>query len=647
MAAQFGIWNFNGMPPGRSQLARAGQLLARYGPDADATYASGGLSILHRGFHTTAEARGEQQPYVSKSGFVLTWDGRLDNRAELIGALGGALTKDAVDVSIVALAYERWKTDCLRKFIGDWALSIWEPKERTVTLAKDPIGTRPMYYTYDRDRLMWSTVLDPLVPFGEKSLEPEMEYIAGWLSFYPATHLTPYRGVHAVPPSSFVLLSPQGQTVRKFWDFDALETIRYQSDGEYEEHFLTLFARAVRRRLRSDTPVLAELSGGMDSSSIVCVADREIARGEAGTPRLDTVSCYDDSEPNWNERPFFEKVEQKRGRTGCHIDVGSRGLRSVNSQTSGFVVTPGADSGSFPVDQLAACVESQGNRVLLSGIGGDEVTGGVPTPTPELADLLARARFRTLARQLKVWALNKRVPWFHLLLETARPFLAVDLLAPAIHKRPAPWLRRDFVRSQRAALSGYEDRLTLVGSLPSFQMNLATLETLRRQFACSTDQTYPLLERRYPFLDRELLQFLYAVPRGQLVRPGQRRSLMRRSLTGLVPDEILNRRRKAFVARGPRQAISSAWPALVELYQNMISASFGIVDPNKLFEALNKARTGEDVALVPLMRTIAVERWLRGLYLTKSVDFSATAAADSISCNALPGRSETLKSSAS
>src|SRR6266702_6630587 len=83
-----------------------------------------------------------------------------------------------------------------------------------------------------------------------------------------------------------------------------------------------VFAKAVQRSLRSDRPVLAELSGGRDSTSIVCMADSIIARGTAETPRLDTLSMYDDSEPNWNERPYFTKVEEKRGRTGWHIDVG-------------------------------------------------------------------------------------------------------------------------------------------------------------------------------------------------------------------------------------------------------------------------------------------------------------------------------------
>src|SRR5258705_3185864 len=90
--------------------------------------------------------------------------------------------------------------------------------------------------------------------------------------------------------------------------------------------------------------------------------------------------------------------------------------------------------------QCAECMRSQGNRVVLSGIGGDEVTGGVPTPTPELEDLLARGQFRRLAHQLKVWALNKRKPWFHLLFEAARGFFPLALVGLPKHKRPVPWL---------------------------------------------------------------------------------------------------------------------------------------------------------------------------------------------------------------
>ena len=109
----------------------------------------------------------------------------------------------------------------------------------------------------------------------------------------------------------------------------------------------------------------------------------------------------------------------------------------------------------------------------------------MPTPIPELEDLLAGGRLRTLARELKVWALNKRKPWFHLLFEAARGFFPPSLLQTPKYRQPPPWLDSAFARRNRAALEGYESRLKLLGPRPSFQSSLATLDGLRRQIGCS------------------------------------------------------------------------------------------------------------------------------------------------------------------
>ncbi len=611
MSIQFGRWNFDGKPVDRDYLEKVSPLIAPYGPDGAGSYSRGNISILYRPFHTTKESRRETQPHVTESGVVITWDGRLDNRAELIGRSGDLVTAHSTDVEIVSAAYEYWREDCFAMLIGDWALSIWNPHTRSLILAKDPIGTRHLYYSFDDRQVSWSTILDPLVLFAGKSLVLCEEYIAGWFSFFPAAHLTPYVGIHSVPPSSSVLIRLGKQTVSKYWDFDPDKKVRYSTDAEYEEHFRTVFAEAVRRRLRSDSPVLAELSGGMDSSSIVCMADTIIARGAAETPRLDTISYYNDSEPNWNERPYFAKVEEKRGRTGTHIDVGSHGQPRIDSDIGRFAVTPG--SSGREDERLAACMTSQGNRIVLSGIGGDEVTGGVPTPASELEDLLARGYFRTLAHQLKVWALNKRKPWFHLLFDAARGFFPPALVGVPKHRRPAPWLNSAFVKRNRAALQGYESRLKLFGPLPTFQENLTTLDVLRRQLQCSALPSTPLYEKRYPYLDRGLLEFLFSVPREQLVRPSQRRSVMRRALVGIVPGELLNRKRKAYVSRGPMADISADWTRYADLTQHMTSSSLGIVETEKFSEALLKARHGKEVPTVMLLRTLSIEIWLRSL----------------------------------
>ena len=181
----------------------------------------------------------------------------MDNRADLISELRDSLTVNSTDVAIVAAAYEKWGANCLEKLIGDWALSIWNPRDRSVLLAKDPIGTKHLYYSFDDKQLTWSTILDPLVLFAGKTFEICEEYIAGWFAIpvFPAAHLTPYVGIHSVPPSSSVLLRARTKhIVSKYWDFDPGKRIRYRTDAEYEEHFRSVFATAVQRSSAPTAP---------------------------------------------------------------------------------------------------------------------------------------------------------------------------------------------------------------------------------------------------------------------------------------------------------------------------------------------------------------------------------------------------------
>jgi asparagine synthase (glutamine-hydrolysing) len=614
MSVQFGRWNFAGEPPAPQYIRKIQSLLAPYGPDGMNSYSRGGVNILCGAFHSTSESHDDTQPQVTKSGAVLTWDGRLDNRAELVALLPDEISIVQPDSVIVRAAYERWGTTCFRKLLGDWALSVWNPADRLLLLAKDFVGTRPLYYSLDERGAAWSTILDPLVLLAEKTLALEEEYIAGCFSFFPAVHLTPYVGVHSVPPSCFMRVRAGNATVERYWDFDPSKRILYSSDSEYEEHFRIVFADAVRRRLRSDRPVLAELSGGMDSSSIVCMADTLVTRTSGDTQVLDTVSYYDDSEPHWNERPYFRKVEEQRGRTGLHIDGSSqRSLASI-FETGPLRIAPASHGEpSLAQQKLNAFLGERGHRVLLSGFGGDEVTGGVPVATSELADLATRLRMRRLARQLKVWALDKRKPWFHLLAETARRFLPLSLAGRPEYLRPAPWLDARFAERHRSALAGYQSRLRWFGPLPTFQENLATLDGLRRQLAAGALPSRPTYEKRYPYLDRDLVEFLFAVPREQLLRPGRRRSLMRRALAGVVPEEVLNRKRKAFAARRAFVQVSDEFDALLETLDPMILASLGIVAPSAFRRELEKARVGLETLPIALLRTIGMEAWLQNL----------------------------------
>jgi asparagine synthase (glutamine-hydrolysing) len=611
VSVEYGLWNFERNSVDPIQIQRVRKLLSAYACDGEAEYADDEITLLHLPFHATPESKSERQPFLMDSGKTLLWDGRLDNRQELIGSLRETLRDDRSDAAIAAAALESWGTRGLKKLVGDWALSLWNPQERVVLLARDFLGARSIFYTVEENCFVWSTVIDPLLLAKQRTFQLQEEYLAGWLSHFPATHLTPFAGIHSVPPGSYVLFRPKAVTVHEYWTFDPNNRIRYRDDREYEDRFRSVFGEAVRRRLRATVPVLAELSGGMDSSSIVCMADHLMAQGCSGTPRLDTISNFDHLEPNWNEAPFFEKVEERRGRAGHHVPLEFAGNWHPLFDSNVFAGTPAFGHNLNDNAGYESYITSGRYRVLLQGTGGDEVLGGVPTPLPELADLLAGGRVSFFLGQLLVWAIAQRIPALHLAGRTMRLFLPT-FLGRASASNPT-WLIPQFARRNARALNGYARRFRVFGPSPSFEANLSALESLRRQIGCVGISPRLPIERRYPFLDRDLLEYLYAIPREQLVRPNQRRSLMRRALVGIVPAEILNRRRKAFLTRAPLTSLQTELPLLLERSKDMNLSSAGIVNRDAFRCLLKNAAKGGPLPIVPVLRTLLLEAWLAHL----------------------------------
>lgn len=462
-----------------------------------------------------------------------------------------------------------------------------------------------------------------------KTFEICDEYIAGWLSSFPAARLTPYVGILAVEPSSFVVLEHRDaavkQTKTKYWDFPPGNRIRYRSDAEYEEQFLSLLFKAVERRLRSDHPVLCELSGGMDSSSIVCVADKILARGNSDCPQVDTISwfddTYDDVEPDTNELHWIEKVEQKRSRTGHHLDFGkinASANRPREALSSDFgskdlptIPEPIGSATAF-IKQYAAFLGRE-HRVTLSGIGGSEFTGGgVPTPVLELQDLISRAHFLKFFRQLEAWSLKTQQKKIRILWRVVRGFLPLNFV-PAKDATSMPWLNPDFARGNQTALQGYPVRTRLYAPLASFQDCISTLDAVRRLLSSCRLRPDLLREARFPYLDVELLEFLFAIPREQIVGVGRRRHLVRRALKHVVPKEILSRRRKRFL---PSDRCRSDSAQILEEFQQirtMASCSLGFVDRGRLQQAVQRLELGEQTHIGALQKILSLEFWLQRL----------------------------------
>ncbi len=609
MSVQFGRWNFDGQSVDPEYISRARALLAPYAPDAITVCVDGGLLILHGAFHTTNEARFERQPSISSAGTYLTWTGRLDNRSELMAGLNQSCF---TDLEIVSSLYESEGRESLPQLVGDWSLSVLHHGESTLLLAVDFLGARPLYYFRNDQHVLWSSVLEPLVLLASQKFTLCEEYIAGWLHGFPAADLTPYREIRAVPAGAAVEFTLNATRIRQYWIFHPLEVAPCCNDAEYEERFRHLFGQAVHRRLRACGPVVSELSGGMDSSSIVCVADQILRIHSDLTPRLDTLSYLNDTEPNWNERPFVEAVEDVRGRTGLHIDVDKQ-LEFVPARDQAFF--PGTPAAavlpSLPQQQVSEFLTMSSIRVVLSGLGGDEATGGVPDGSAELADLFVAAKWAAFLRRAVAWCLPTRRPLIQLVGGILTDFLPLGLLRPSLLREHVPWITGELERVARRNPHYARMRLKLNGPRPSIQENLFTLEDLRRQVACGWLPSAPPRERRYPFLDRDLLEFIYNTPRSQIVQPGRRRSLMRRALIGIVPETVLERRRKASVASAGVKSLHAQAGEVTTWAKNMICAELGAIDLERFHRALAAACRGEDSHLWRLSRTLALESWLR------------------------------------
>jgi asparagine synthase (glutamine-hydrolysing) len=603
-------------------LARATE---RYAPDG--TFVGAGVSVGmgFQPYHTHERSKLETQPAIDGRGNMLGFDGRLDNHEELRTVLGLS-PQTVADSSIVLAAYERWSESCFARLEGDWALALWSKSDRSLYLARDHAGTRTLYYEMRHGGVMWSTYLETFLADGVQR-DLENAYIACYLTCQPLRDLTPYKGIRAVTPAHYLRIVGQKMMCMSHWNWTAKSQLRYRTDSEYAEHFLALFRQSVEKRTVPGAPILAQLSGGVDSSSIVCMSDHiRSFHGSESEQLLDTISYYNDDEPNWDEKPYFSLVEAKRKKVGIHVDT-SQLLRSFThaSPLDAIYLLPGADSRSFENEShFGNLFKSKGYRVILSGLGGDELLGGVPMPLPELADHLFGLHLVAFIKRATAWSLERRTPLIHMLFRTLAFGLQVYELPHPTEKLNPPWITGELIRLTEHNYLPPIEWFERLGRAPSAINNAITFRFVMDTLPHLTPGATERREYRYPFLDRELLNFLFRIPREQLIRPGRRRHLMRRALANIVPSEILDRRRKAFLARTPILLLQEAQSSISDLFADSLAAKHGFIDLVGVRSALQYAREGNEYRWsICLLRAIGIELWLRHLHEAYDIGFGA------------------------
>lgn len=616
MSIIFGIRKATGNPATEQEMQRLASTTRSFAPDGTFVTVQGHLGMGFQPFHTTRLSHKEFQPAIDAYKNLLIFDGRLDNRSELLAALDIQYV-ETKDSALVLAAFERWGENVFARLIGDWALALWCDATQTLFLGCDHAGTRTLYFQNANGTVLWSTYLETFFADGGQPPLDE-EYVAAYLSNAPIRDLTPYRGIRAVPPAHYLAIRGDRTTKVRHWQPVADSEIRYKSDTEYEEHFFALFRQAVERRTQIGVPILAQLSGGMDSTSIVCMSDHIRKLQGYGVPELlDTISYLSPSEPNCNEAPFIAATEAQRGKVGAHLECSySEKMFDPPAAETGAQLFPGITAASIDFhERFQACLGGRDFRVILSGIGGDEVLGGIPTPGPELADYLFRLDFSRLFKQGLAWSLANRDPMFHLMRGAVS--FALDLYCLSNQSmQPVPsWiasrLQKLRTRNEAVPLNFWARLRTRPTALSNAQTWRSLLEALPSRYPMTAFR----YEYRYPYLDRDLVDFLFRVPREQITRPGRRRSLMRRALYDLLPTEVIERRKKAHISRGPLVLFREAHQRAADLITNPLVGVLGFVDITALRPSLDAVASGRNTDEWPnLMRATTLELWLRSRY---------------------------------
>ncbi len=287
-------------------------------------------------------------------------------------------------------------------------------------------------------------------------------------------------------------------------------------------------------------------------------------------------------------------------------------------------------------------MRARGARVLLCGIGGDELLTSSPDPSPELSDLLVQFKLGDLHRRMQVWSLALKKPYLEVLLS--------HTVIPALPRR----LRSYYKRGQRArplALlqPGFIKRFDLHGKLlgpadasgfrlPSARGQAIALQSVVDVISSGYLLAWDPIELSYPFTHRPLVEFLQAIPPTQWIRPGETRSLLRRAMRDYLPPEIAKRRGKGSPAEATLRAVAREWPRLQHLMRNALVCDAGYVNPHALKSLIDQPSPGCSPAGVALIRLSFLELWLRDLErrtqsvkCTSPAEFSTSGVAPALS----------------
>jgi asparagine synthase (glutamine-hydrolysing) len=530
MSAIFGIWNIDGQPVEEKYLRRMEEKLCHYGRDAQNIKIDGNIGLgccLHQ---LSRYAEAEVPVYQDEArGIMIVGDALIYNRDELFGKYGLAGSEDSSTQALLLAAYQKWGEGCPKYINGDFAFAVWEKSQKQLWLVRDHLGVRPLYYFYNGATLAFATDYRALLALAFVGKKPDEVKLYAELSntYHIDPEATYFSQIKRLPPAHTLRVATGGIHKTKYWSPGAGSKISLATEAEYQQAMYDLVADAIKRRVHSsDLQIGSELSGGLDSSVITVLANRELRGQGVKMPLYSWSPPFEvyERQPR-DEREFIEDLCRQEELECLYYDPTQF---SDHEELSGAVLTDGGDGLVFrhELQELTA----RGVKLTLTGWGGDQ---GISHRT-NLKELffhgdwgyfLKEARYLakgSLLRFIKVILSNTVMTFFG-------PFSYCDISRQGQHRI----VRREFARKMKRCCK--RDILYFTVA-PVKHLESGNIQT-RTELAAWVDAEYNV-QHLFPYLDYRVVDFAMSVPRRLYYKEGMNRYLFRKAFEQILPEQL-------------------------------------------------------------------------------------------------------------
>ncbi len=563
MSGFVALFNRGGNDIARGNLLSMLDSIEHRGPDGRGVWMDNAIGLGHQQLQSTPESRFDNQPYRD-DGLVVVSDARLDNREELLTQFDPQNETHTIpDSQLLVSAYRKWGTNCVDHLIGAFAFVVWDEEAQTVYCARDHMGVKPMYWYRDEEFFAVGSEVKALLtqPFIKKELD-EVKVGDFFVGRFGDKKNTYYKNINRLSPAHAMTVASDSSETWQYWDLDPSRTIELESDAAYERRFRELFQQAVECRLRTPDPVGTTFSGGMDSSSIAVMA-RDLLPSEEP---LHTFSWVFDEASDSDEREYIESLVDRDGIVPHYLFLDDVGVLVDSGEVFQYLDEPAFNAMHYGWWEQSKAAADTGVGVLLDGAMGDSATSYGFGLLPEL---LRTGRVWRLKTEIQGLADNWNSSRYQLFKRKALAPLVPDPVRrkrkqfrgdPVLESKRAPALNPEFVeeiglRSRHKRL--YEDWSLFGETARQQQYNSLTMGSTVANFETINARHSRFgIEPRHPFTDKRLLEFSLAIPASQQLSNGYTRSIIRRSLSDLLPKKIKERKWKTNVSEAFWLALS-------------------------------------------------------------------------------------------